>query len=88
MNFREQLQLAKANGLLVVDLIVADEVSAIFTEDDERFEELCGKVKTAYLKSENIEVWQLVKALEYKLENGLELNDIDKWDLILQASNY
>ena len=88
MNFREQLQLAKDNGLLVADLIVAEEVSAIFTEEDKRFEEMCGKVKTAYLKSEGIEVWKLVKALEYKLENGLELNDIDKWDLILQASNY
>ena len=88
MNFRETLTLAKENGLSAVDLIVADEVSAIFDEEDERFEEMCGKVKTAYLKSENIEVWQLVKALEYKLENGLELRDIDKWDLILQASNY
>lgn len=88
MNFREQLQLAKDNGLSVVDLIVADEVSAVFTDEDERFEELCGAVKEAYLKSENIEVWQLVKALEYKLENGLELRDIGKWDLIFQASNY
>lgn len=88
MNFRETLQLAKDNGLLVVDLIVADEVNAIFDEEDERFEEMCSLVKTAYLKSENIEVWQLVKALEYKLEKGYKIRVIDKWDLILQASNY
>lgn len=87
MNFRETLNKAREEHIDIVDLIVANEVEAIF-EEDERFEEMCGKVKTAYLKSENIEVWQLVKALEYKLENGLELRDIDKWDLILQASNY
>ena len=87
MNFRETLEKAREEHIDIVDLIVANEVEAIF-EEDERFEEMCGKVKTAYLKSEGIEVWQLVKALEYKLENGLELRDIDKWDLILQASNY
>ena len=87
MNFKETLELAREEHIDIVDLIVANEVEAVF-ENDERFEELCSKVKTAYLKSENIEVWQLVKALEYKLENGLELRDIDKWDLILQASNY
>ena len=88
MNFRETLEKAREEHIDIIDLMVADEVNAIFDEEDERFEEMCGKVKTAYLKSEGIEVWQLVKALEYKLENGLELRDIDKWDLILQASNY
>ena len=87
MNFRETLEKAREEHIDIVDLMVANEVEAIF-EEDERFEEMSGKVKTAYLKSEGIEVWQLVKALEYKLENGLELRDIDKWDLILQASNY
>ena len=88
MNFRETLEKAKELEISAIDLIVADEVNAIFDEEDERFEEMCSLVKTAYLKSENIEVWQLVKALEYKLEKGYKIRAIDKWDLILQASNY
>ena len=88
MNFRETLEKARDLEISAIDLIVADEVNAIFDEEDEHFEEMCGLVKTAYLKSENIEVWQLVKALENELKNGLELRDIKKWDLILQASNY
>ena len=65
MNYKEQLQKARENKLDIISLSVANEVECIFENalNEEEFELACYLVERAYLKSEDITIWAIAKAL-------------------------
>lgn len=74
--YKEQLERAKSNNINVVDLMVAYNVKDTFDwVTDYEFEKICELIKNAYLKSEYVELWQLIRALYIICDNDEE-NDI------------
>lgn len=77
--YKEQLEIAKSNNINIVALLVAYEVHCTFDWLNEvEFEETCKLIKTAYLKSDNIDIWKLCHALynlccEVDFEETLEI---------------
>lgn len=75
-NYKKQLEKAKENNINITDLMVAYKVHHMFDwVTDYEFEKICELIKNAYLKSEYVEIWQLVRALYIICENDEE-NDI------------
>lgn len=89
MNYKETLNKAKENGIEVLKLNVAFEVSEeIENLDDGQFEKVCNLVERAYLKSESVEVWAICQAIKEMIARGAKIDRIDVWDLIFKASDY
>ncbi len=74
VNYNETLKVAKKNGVDPIMLTVATEIQGLKCDllnksmNDEEFELCCGLVEDAYLKSENITINQLKRALSDILE--------------------
>ena len=94
MTFKEQLKIANDNNLSILDLEIANECDCVFDFDytDDDFEALCGVIRTAYLKAEEMTIIALVQCVSdlitdenYTVQQGL---DITTWDLNEKASWY
>lgn len=94
MKFLEQLKKVQELKLDVLDIEVADECECVFDfkYTDDEFEKLCGVVKQAYLKDEEMTINALVntvndflKRKEYTIK---EIEEMSYWDLINKASYY
>lgn len=89
-SFKEKLKISQALNLNICDLLVADEVEAeptFYNISEEQFEQICKLVQRAYLKADDLAVWQIVKALA-KISETKKIEDIDIWELIREACNY
>lgn len=94
MTFKEQLKIANDNDLSIIDLEIANECDCVFDFDytDDDFEALCGVIRTAYLKAEEMTIIALVQCVSdlitdknYTVQQVL---DVTTWDLIEKASWY
>ena len=94
MTFKEQLKIANDNDLSILDLEIANECDCVFDFDytDDDFEALCGVIRTAYLKAEEMTIIALVQCVSdlitdenYTVQQVL---DITTWVLIEKASWY
>ena len=94
MTFKEQLKIANDHDLSILDLEIANECDCVFNFDytDDDFEALCGVIRTAYLKAEEMTIIALVQCVSdlitdenYTVQQVL---DITTWDLIEKASWY
>lgn len=94
MTFKEQLKIANDNDLSILDLEIANECDCVFdfdyTNDD--FEAICGVIRTAYLKAEEMTIIALVQCVSdlitdenYTIQQVL---DLTSWELIEKASWY
>ena len=65
MTFKEQLKIANDNDLSILDLEIANECDCVFDFDytDDDFEALCGVIRTAYLKAEEMTIIALVQCV-------------------------
>lgn len=94
MTFKEQLKIAENNNLSILDLEVADECDCVFEFEytDEEFEKLCTRIRTAYLKAEEMTVAALahcVNDLITKEDKSIDqICEMDAYDFILKASWY
>ena len=94
MTFKEQLKIANDNDLSILDLEIANECDCVFdfeyTDDD--FEALCGVIRTAYLKAEEMTIIALVQCVSDLITNEnytvQQVLDVTTWDLIEKASWY
>lgn len=89
--FKEQLNTARAHSLSIIDLDIANELWACCKQElsDKQFDEACSLIKSAWLRSDDITVWSLVKALLEMTNNNIEnsdLHQISPYDLIDKAS--
>jgi hypothetical protein len=92
MNFREQLNKAEELEINPLDLSIAYELECQLDCEEiaisaDGFEKACSLIERAYLKSENIKIEDITRALIYML-NEHKLNEIDVWELIQRASYY
>lgn len=94
MTFKEQLKIANDHDLSILDLEIANECDCVFNFDytDDDFEALCGVIRTAYLKAEEMTIIALVQCVSdlitdenYTVQQVL---DVTTWDLIEKASWY
>lgn len=87
LNYRQSLNKANEQNLNILMLEVADEVDCMNIDFEEKdFEIACSLVEEAYLKSENLSINQIARAL-YKLihEDNKPLADITRRALIDEA---
>lgn len=87
MNYRQQLEKAHSEKLNIIMLEVADEVDCMNIDFDEKdFEIACSLVEEAYLKSEDLSINQLARALDKLIsEDNKALEDITRRTLIDEA---
>lgn len=87
MNYIQTLNKARELDLNIIMLEVANEVASLdlyFSNDD--FEEICTLVEEAYLKSEDLSINQLARALAKLIsEDKKSLKDITRRTLIDEA---
>lgn len=88
-NYRQSLDKAIEQKINILTLEIANEVNCIFNMEkfnDNDFEIACSLVETAYLKSENLSINQITRAL-YKLiwTDNKQLADITRRALIDEA---
>lgn len=93
MTFKETLDKAREVGINAIDLDIATEVSSNIEEEitDEKFNQICNLTREAYLKSEYIEVWAIVKAILDMVDGDIaktDITSISKWDVLDKASYY
>ena len=94
MTFKEQLKIAENNNLSILDLEIADECDCVFEFEytDDEFEKLCARIRTAYLKAEEMTVAALVHCVNDLItEEDKSIDQIcemDVYDFILKASWY
>ena len=94
MTFKEQLKIAENNNLSILDLEIADECDCVFEFEytDDEFEKLCARIRTAYLKAEEMTVAALaycVNDLITKEDKSIDqICEMDVYDFILKASWY
>ena len=71
MTFKEQLKIANDNDLSILDLEIANECDCVFDFDytDDDFEALCGVIRTAYLKAEEMTIIALVQCVSDALSH-------------------
>jgi hypothetical protein len=92
MNFKEQLDKANEIGISPLNLSVAYELECQLDGEEvaisaDGFENACLLIERAYLKSENISIEDITRALIYMLKDH-KVNEIDVWELIQKASYY
>lgn len=94
MTFKEQLKIANDNNLSILDLEIADECDAVFDFEytDTEYEKLCARIRTAYLKAEEMTVAALAHCVnvlineeDYTVE---QICEMDIYDFVLKASWY
>ena len=88
-NYRQSLDKAIEQKINILTLEIANEVNCIFNMEkfnDNDFEIACSLVETAYLKSEDLSINQITRAL-YKLiwTDNKQLADITRRALIDEA---
>lgn len=94
MTFKEQLKIAENNNLSILDLEIADECDCVFEFEytDDEFEKLCARIRTAYLKAEEMTVAALVHCVNDLIteeDKSIEqICEMDVYDFILKASWY
>ena len=94
MTFKEQLKIANDNHLSILDLEIADECDCVFEFEytDEEFEKLCARIRTAYLKAEEMTVTALVHCVNDLItEEDKSIDQIcemDVYDFVSKASWY
>ena len=94
MTFKEQLELAKKSNIDISQLTIAHEVDCVFDQGSERqdFDKLCGAIWLLWLKSENLSIETLTKALKHTLDNGATLEDVlaygPGWDKTIERATY
>lgn len=94
MTFKEQLKIAENNNLSILDLEIADECDCVFEFEytDDEFEKLCTRIRTAYLKAEEMTVAALVHCVNDLIteeDKSIEqICEMDVYDFILKASWY
>lgn len=89
LNYRQSLDKAIEQKINILTLEIANEVNCIFNMEkfnDNDFEIACSLVETAYLKSEDLSINQITRAL-YKLiwTDNKQLADITRRALIDEA---
>lgn len=92
MNYRETLIKAEELEINPLDLSIAYELECQLDSEEiaisaDGFENACSLIERAYLKSENIAIEDITRALIYMLEDH-KVNEIDVWELIQKASYY
>ena len=87
MFYKNQLKIARENKLDIISLEVASEVEALSIPFDEKdFEIACSIVENAYIKSEDLSVYQLANALSNLYDNDKNiLKKLSYRDLIDEA---
>ena len=94
MTSKEQLKIAENNNLSILDLEIADECDCVFEFEytNDEFEKLCARIRTAYLKAEEMTVAALaycVNDLITKEDKSIDqICEMDVYDFILKASWY
>lgn len=94
MNYNETLRKAEELGINPITLAVAYEFDCQVDCEDialtpTAFEEACGLIERAYLKSCDISIEDITRALIYMwVENNTPLDEINVWDLLDKASYY
>ena len=78
MNFKETLLKARSENISIYMLHIADEVGAIFGEDNKDFEMLCEVMSELYLYTYHMSCETLGNALRYALGEGVKLSDVVK----------
>lgn len=92
MTFKEQLKIANDNNLSILDLEIADECDCVFEFEytDDEFEKLCARIRTAYLKAEEMTVAALahcVNDLINEEDKSIDqICEMDVYDFVLKAS--
>lgn len=87
MFYKKQLEIAKKNNINIIGLDIANEVESIFENLlDDDFEKSCALVERAYLKSEDLSINQIVRALQKLQEvDCIKFENITKEQLINEA---
>lgn len=87
MFYKNQLKVARENKLDIISLEVASEVEALSIPFDEKdFEIACSIVENAYIKSDELSIYQIATALSNLYENDKNiLNKLSYRDLIDEA---
>lgn len=94
MNYNETLRKADELGINPITLAVAYEFDCQIDSQDialspDAFEDACYLIERAYLKSCDISIESLTRALIYMwVENNTPLDEINVWKLLDKASYY
>lgn len=93
MTFSEQLALAKQNNINIAELNIAYEVECSYEEgvNTPRFEDICKAVYNLWLKTEGLEVCQLISALKDAIKTqGCTLDGVldyeDDWNMVIDLA--
>lgn len=93
MTFSEQLALAKQNNINIAELNIAYEVECSYEEgvNTPRFEDICKAVYNLWLKTEGLEVCQLISALKDAIKTqGCTLDGVlaygDDWHMVIDLA--
>lgn len=94
MNYSETLRKARELGICPIALDVAYEFHCQIDNEDialspQAFEDACRLIERAYLKSCDISIESITRALIYMwVENNTPLDEINVWNLLDKASYY
>lgn len=94
MNYNETLRKARELGICPIALEVAYEFHCQIDGQDialtpQAFEDACYLIERAYLKSCDISIESITRALINMLvDNNTQLHEINVWDLLDKASYY
>lgn len=94
MTYKETLLKAEELGISPISLSIAYEFDCQIDSQDialtpQAFEEACYLIERAYLKSCDISIESITRALINMLvDNNTQLHEIDVWDLLDKASYY
>ncbi len=69
MNFKDTLKLAREHKISVIDLEIAENVEQYASTNNYDFEKLCSAVKVLYLKTYDLNINKLLRAIDYLLKN-------------------
>ena len=93
MNYTETLALAKAQNIDISKLTIAYEVECSYEEgvNTPRFEDICKAVYNLWLKTEGLEVCQLISALKDAIKTqGCTLDGVlayeDDWNMVIDLA--
>ena len=87
MTYKESLEICENHGVSPQDASVANEVDFFFNGGKGRelssFEQLCELTNEAYQKVDTLtSLSQVVDSLRDLIEKGLDINKIDRYDII------
>ena len=93
MTYKEMNEFCKENNVYGTQVYVAEEMDyylygeGLINPTDERFEQLCGLAHYLYLKSEDISIISICRALcsleeEFQANDGKDPLEMDKWAIL------